>query len=60
MNGSIKAARGVVVTPQGKILVVEADAGRVTAVWDSDNDGVADQKRRGSCKVASLAKKSCH
>jgi len=42
--GCLEAPRGLLQTSWGDVLVVEAIAGRITALWDSDGDGLADSR----------------
>jgi len=45
--------RGLVVAPNGDVLVVERTAGRITALYDSNGDGVSDSSERATLVEAS-------
>ncbi|MFP2904261.1 PQQ-dependent sugar dehydrogenase [Pyxidicoccus sp. 3LFB2] len=40
--------RGLIVAPNGDVLVVERRAGRITALYDSNSDGVSDSSERAT------------
>lgn len=44
--GSLDSPRGILVDPNGDVLVVEQDASRVTLLYDDDEDGVSGSSER--------------
>jgi len=50
---ALSAPRSMIRAPNGDLIVIESGAGRITALWDSNQDGISDELERVTLSTVS-------